>query len=237
MCAQQAQVHVGAHHNGEVSVEGADPSDAFRSVVIQRVAVVRGADDAGNRQKRFQTCGDANRPGSWAASAMRSGEGLVQVEVHDIYAHIAGAGNSQQRVEVGAVAVDQTAALVHDFADIGNFAFKEPQRIGIGDHDGGGLLIHGGFDRFRAQMSVLFGGKLHDLIAAQCGRCRIGAVSGVGNQHLTADVAHVFVKGADHHHAGQLAVGARGGGQRNGLEACNFTQHLCQVIHQLQRAL
>ena len=44
---------------------------------------------------------DRSRPG--AAAAVRSGEGLVQVDVHDVDAKVARADDPQQGVQVGPV--------------------------------------------------------------------------------------------------------------------------------------
>ncbi len=59
-------------------------------------------------------CGDADGAHARAAAAVRDAEGLVQVEVADVGADVAGAGQADLGVHVGAVHVDLPAVLVHD---------------------------------------------------------------------------------------------------------------------------
>ena len=61
------------------------------------------------------------------------------------------------------------------------------------------------------------------------------AVSGVST--LVRRLAAVLVEGAGEQHAGQLAVRARGGLQRDVRQPGDLAQALLQAPHQLQRAL
>jgi hypothetical protein len=74
------------------------------------------------RQMRLET----DRPHARAAAAMRDAEGLVQVHVADVGADQCRRGQSDLRVEVGAVHVDLAAMLVHDGADIRTASSKTP---------------------------------------------------------------------------------------------------------------
>ena len=89
-----------------------------------------------SRQKRRQMGLHADRPHAGAAAAVRDAEGLVQVEVADIRAEIAGPGQPDLRVQVGAVEIDLTAMGVHDVANVANAPFEDAVRRGIGDHHG-----------------------------------------------------------------------------------------------------
>ena len=55
---------------------------------------------------------------------MRRGESLVQVQVHDIDAEVAGPRLADERVHVGAVHVEQAALSVHEFGDLVNLAAR-----------------------------------------------------------------------------------------------------------------
>ena len=83
---------------------------------------------------------DADRPHARAAAAMRDAEGLVQVEMADIGAVIAGPRQADLRVQVGAVEIDLSAMAVHDVADLADVLLEHAVRRGIGDHDGGEVL-------------------------------------------------------------------------------------------------
>jgi hypothetical protein len=70
-------------------------------------------------------------------------ERLVQVQVADVAAEPAGAGDADQRVQVGAVDVDLAAVLVHEVADLGDPLLEHPVRGRVGDHEHGEVLVVG----------------------------------------------------------------------------------------------
>src|SRR5947209_12008048 len=80
---------------------------------------------------------DADRTHARAAAAMRDAEGLVQVEMADIGAVIAGPAKADLRVEVGAVEIDLAAMAMDDVADLANVLLEHAMGRGIGDHDRG----------------------------------------------------------------------------------------------------
>ena len=65
----------------------------------------------------------------------------------------------------------------------------------------------------------------------------IGAVRGIGNQDLLARIAALFEQRADQQDAGQFAVRAGGGLQRDGVHAGDFGQRGFQARHHFHRAL
>ncbi len=81
------------------------------------------------------------------------------------------------------------------------------------------------------------GADLDDLVARHRHRRRVGAVRGVGREHLVALVAVGLVEGAREQHAGQLAVRAGARLQRHVRQAGDLAQRALQLVHQLQRAL
>ena len=60
---------------------------------------------------------DADGAHAGAAAAVRDAEGLVQVQVADIAAQIAGARQADHGVHVGAVDIDLPAVVMGDLAD------------------------------------------------------------------------------------------------------------------------
>ena len=71
---------------------------------------------------------------------MRRGEGLVQVQVHNVKAHIPGTDHAHERIHVGAVIVKQAAGSVNQRCDGPYFRLKQTQRVGVGHHDAGYLV-------------------------------------------------------------------------------------------------
>ena len=88
-------------------------------------------------QERCEMRLDADRAHARAAAAMRNAERLVQIEMGDVGAVIAGPRQADLRVHVGAVEIDLSAMAVHDVADIADVLLEHAMRRGIGDHHGG----------------------------------------------------------------------------------------------------
>ena len=101
-----------------------------------RRAVGRGMAGQERREMRL----DADRAHARSAAAMRDAEGLVQVEMADIGAVIAGPRQADLRVQVGAVEIDLAAMVMHDVADLADVLLEHAMRRGIGDHDGGEIF-------------------------------------------------------------------------------------------------
>ena len=64
-------------------------------------------------------------------------EGLVEVDVHDVEAEVAGLHLADDGVEVRAVAVHQGAVAVYHLGDLDDVAVEEAEGAGLGDHEGG----------------------------------------------------------------------------------------------------
>ena len=202
----------------------------------------------GSRRRRRPTRGtgriglqprrDAHRTRTGTAAAVGGGEGLVQVHVDDVEAHVPGPDLAQDGVEVGPVVIEQAAGRVDDAGDLLDVAVEDADGARVGEHDAGGL----GADR-RAQggevhVPVRAGRDLADAEAAHHGGGRIGAVGRVRHQDLGAGrVAAGLVVGADHGHAGELALGPGGGCQRDGVHPGDLLEHLLQLVEAGQDAL
>ena len=137
------------------------------------------------------------RPGPGAAAAVGRREGFVQVEVHHVYAEVAGAGFADQGVHVGAVHVKQRALGVEDFGDPGDLALKDSNRRGVSKHQRGGFFVDLPREGFEIDAAFGVGLEVLDRVAADGGCGRVGAVGGVGNEDLAARVALRLVPCAD----------------------------------------
>src|ERR1700674_2959189 len=85
-------------------------------------------------------CLDADRSHAGAAAAMRNAERLVQIEMADIGAVIAGPRQPDLRIHVGAVEIDLAAMAMHDVADLADMLLEHAMGRGVGDHDSGELV-------------------------------------------------------------------------------------------------
>src|SRR5690606_6816355 len=100
--AVHADVSVRAYQHAEVAVKRLDAADGVGTIVVEIVPVAVLLDHGrGEKPHQVLTDRDGSRPGP--ASAMGRGERLVQVEVDDVKAHVAGPATAQNRIRVGAV--------------------------------------------------------------------------------------------------------------------------------------
>ena len=158
--------------------------------------------------------------------------------MHHVDAHVSRAGDTEQRVQVRAIAVDEAAAGVHDLADLGDLLLEEPERVRVGDHQARDLFVHQLGDRVRVQDAVTAGRNGDDVVSVERGTGGVGAVGRVGDEDLLARrIAALLVIGADHHDAGQFSLGARRRLQRHAVHAADFGQPLFELPRQFEESL
>ena len=143
---ERADVGVRAHEDAEVAVEAAQPADRLRPVVVEVEPLARAAvrplapHDLRARQERLDPVGDRDRPRARPAAAVRLRERLVQVEVDDVEAHVAGPRDPHHRVQVRAVVVERAADVVHDRRDLADVAVEQAERVRVREHQAGDVL-------------------------------------------------------------------------------------------------
>ena len=108
-------------------------------------------DDANQRlgQEVRQMRGHTDRAHTRSAAAVRDGEGLVQVEVHQVEAQVAGTDDAEQGVQICAVAVHQAAAAVNQLDHLFDVLIEETERVRVGEHHANDRVIAGGFERLQ----------------------------------------------------------------------------------------
>ena len=79
--------------------------------------------------------------------------------------------------------------------------------------------------------------ELDHFVAGDGRGSRVRPVGGVGNEDLPPVLALGQVIRADHEHAGELALGAGRGLQRDRIHPRDLGQHAGQLIHQTERPL
>jgi hypothetical protein len=139
-------------------------------------------------QERGQMRGHADRTHAGAAAAVRDAEGLVQVQVADVGADVARAGEPDLRVHVGAVHVHLAAVLVHDLADLADRFLEDAVCRRVRDHERGELVavLRGlGLEVGDFDVPLCVAGHGHDL---EAGDGRAGRVRPVRGDRDQADV-------------------------------------------------
>ena len=98
-------------------------------------------DDHRDREERLEDVAHGDRAAARAAAAVGLRERLVQVDVHDVEAHVPGSRDAADGVEVRAVVVHQRTGTVEDVADLLDVLVEEAERRRVREHQAGGVLV------------------------------------------------------------------------------------------------
>ncbi len=223
-----------------MTVEGFDPPDRLRRghqrIEGPLLALLLHHD--GCRQKIRQALRDADRTRTWSPTAMRGGEGLVQVQVDDVHPEIARAGHAGQRVHVGPVPVDQPPAAMDQLDDLHHMLLKEAERVGIGQHQASHRLITDLLHGIEVHIAAIIRRQLDHLQPTHGSGGGVGSVSRVGNQDFgPLLILPITMIGLDHKDARELPVGACGRLQGRRGKPADLLKPFLQFVHQLQVAL
>ena len=85
---------------------------------------------------------------------------------------------------------------MHDLGDLGDVGVEQAERIGVGEHQAGDILVGLGAQIVQVDAAVGVGGERHDLQPRHRDGRGVRAVGGVGGEHLVARLAAVLVIGA-----------------------------------------
>ncbi len=188
-----------------------------------------------SRQEVHQVLPHAHSTRPGPAAAVRRREGLVQVVVHHVEAHLAGLGDPQDGVEVGAVAVHQRTVSQHHPQHLLHPFVEEAEGVGIGHHEPHqvrAVLLDEPFQDRQVDVAAAVRRHLDDLEARHGGGGRIRAVGRIGHEDDVAMRLALVVQVLAHHqHAGELAVSARCRLERDLGEPCDLGQDRLQVVH------
>ncbi len=121
--------------------------------------------------------------------------------------------------------------------DLLDLRLEQTERRGVGQHQAGDVVGRLGAEILDVDVAVCVGPDLDELVAGHRHRRGVGAVRGVGRQHLGAMLAAILVVGARQQHPGKLAVGAGARLQRHVRQSRDLTERMLQAPHQLQRPL
>ena len=177
-------------------------------------------------------------PRAGAAAAVRRGERLVQVQVDAVKAHVAGAHDAHDGVQIRAVIVAQAARLVDKTRDLQNVFVKNADCVRVRQHQARGVVAEHGLERLEIDAAVRRGRDIHDLIAAHGSCSRVRAMRGIRNDDLRALlVAAGIVILLDEQHAREFAVRTGSGLERHAVHARDLTQILLRKLQHTTAAL
>ncbi len=114
---------------------------------------------------------DANRANTRATTTVRDAEGLVQVQVGNVAAELAGCAQSDHGVHVGAIDIHLATVVVDDRADFADRFLEHAVGRRVGDHDcSQALAVLDGFGAQVLDIDVATGvtGGNHDTHASMC---------------------------------------------------------------------
>ena len=188
-------------------------------------------------QELRQVLTNSQRANTGAATTVRNGEGLVQVQVRNVAAELTGLSEAHLGVQVRAIHVHLAASLVNQLADLSNLLLKHTVSGGVGNHDAGNLgtvLLDLGLQVVNINRTVSRSCHAGNLQTSQSSRCRVGAVSRQRNQDGIALVVTVsLVEGTDSAQTSVLTGRTRVRLQGHSIVTGNCNQPLAQVLNQL----
>ena len=188
LAAEQPRVDVGAQQHAGVADVRRQAADGLRAICSPRASgnPRRPRADHRQRQERQQVRRDADRPGAGSAAAVRRRERLVQVHVDDVEAHVARLDLAQDRVEVGAVVIQQPARLVHDVANVEDRCSNTPSVDGLVSISPAVCGPTAARKRVDVDIAVAIGGNFTYRAAAHDRGGGIGAVRRIRHQDFRA---------------------------------------------------
>ena len=168
---------------------------------------------------------------------MRRGKRFVQVKVHHIDSEIAGTRDPRERVHIGAIHIEQGAALVKQFGNLRDARLERSERRGVRNHQRGDIFGDQGLEMLQIHLPARVGADILHFVAGNHRGGGIGPMRRIRNQHFFAGVAAARETSANQQQPGQLALGAGGGLHGDGVHARDFEQALLQRGQNLEATL
>ena len=158
--------------------------------------------------------------------------------MHHVETEIAWSRNAGECVHVGAVAINETAARMHQPHHLSDVLLEQPERVGVGDHDAGNGVVAGDAYRLKVYIAACVGWQFHRSETRHGGRSWVGTMGGVGDENARAlYIAALAVIGAHNQKAGEFALRTGRRLQRYAGKATNLGQPLLQLEHKCEVAL
>ncbi len=157
----------------------------------------------------------------------------MQVQVHDVEAHVARPRDAHERVQVRAVHVHEAARLIDAAADLGHLRLEDPQGVRVREHHARDPVVERRRERVEIRAPLGVRGDLDDFEAGEGAGGRIRPVRRVGHQHPAAvGLAVGPVVRAHEQDAGHLALGAGRRLEAHRVHSRDLLQPALQLVHQ-----
>ena len=181
--------------------------------------------------------GHTNGTGARPTTAMGSGKSLMKIQVQHIHAAVSHMHHPHDGIHIGPIAIHLPTFGMNNIRDLFDVLFKQPQGVGVGDHDAGRILIHHFGNGFSRQDSPVAGLHTDRTIPAQGRAGGIGAMGRIRNNDLVPLHIAAFEISMDQQHTGQFTLGSGCRLQTDRVHSGNLLQKPLQLNHQPQGAL
>src|SRR5262245_18097824 len=143
-------------------------------------------------KKGSQMTGNCNRTHPWSATPVGNAKRLVQIQMTDIRADVAGPTNPNLRIHIRAIHIDLAAVGMNDLANAPDIGLEYPVRGWVGQHQGRQplpMLRSLGFKVLQIYIALCIAGHGHNRHPDHGRAGWIGSMSRDGDE---ADVAMKF---------------------------------------------
>ena len=162
----------------------------------------------------------------------------MQIDVHRVDAEVARPDATDDRVEIGPVAIDEPAGGVDRVGDRPHLALEQSAGVGVGDHHARHVGTEPRGERRDIDSTFGGGGNVLDRVAGKGGGGGVGAVRGFGDQDdLAGALALRLQRGLNRQDAAQFAMRAGLGTHRHRMHPGQHHQPMRELMDHLQRAL
>ena len=155
--SQRSEIAVATHQNADVTEERTNSTDRFFGNRKLVAIFARGGGRPLNHRPRkifSEIVPDTNGTGTGTTRSMRTSKCFVDIIVHHVPAKISWSSDPHDGIHVGTVNVNQTSRVMHDLGRLGNLFFKQSQRVRVGHHEDGGLIVHVPFELLQIDEST-----------------------------------------------------------------------------------
>ena len=213
LTTQREDISVGTHHHSEVAM-------------IRRH----------EREELLQSLTHTNGTRTRTTTSVRSGEGLVEVDMHHVETHVARTTSTKHRVQIGTIVIHQTSRIVDKLCDGRYLCLKETKGIRIGHHhrrDVRSLERDKTFQISEIDLTISARFHLDYFEAADSCRGRIGAVGAVRhNDFLTSHITTRTMIVVDNHQSCKLAMSTSVWLECEVSQTCKGTERLLEHDNQ-----
>src|SRR5262249_11249034 len=110
------------------------------TIDVEAIDPILAAHDNGSRQEWREMLAHGNRACPRTTAAMRPGECLVRIVVHQIDTHVARPNDAEYGVHIGPVEIELRASAAEHYRDLAYLGIKKAYGIRVGDHEDGRLV-------------------------------------------------------------------------------------------------